>query len=204
MAGPENQGLRRGANLWVPKTYAEWYDAYRQAWQMLREATDKLLEDESSLALDALLGRVRGLTTVPDLAEMVIDTIRDLATKPYVDKKKVLGHVVQILQYDGKTLPEETRKKWEQIRDELTGSDFGALMRRYVGMDLLEDQFDEHGNQVDQAQSKIEELARQAVDNHGLLWTELPWLVTSEAENGFRFGYELARRDEQFTCISVL
>ncbi|MBI2854573.1 MAG: hypothetical protein HYX87_06605 [Chloroflexi bacterium] len=201
---PENQGLRPKAHLWVPKTYGEWYDACRLAWQLLREAIDNLPEGDRSLALDRLIERARGLTSVPNLADMVIDTVRDLASKDYVDKKKILGQAIEILHYDGEALPDKTRKKWEEIRDELTGSDFSALMRRYVGMDLLEDRFDEQGNRIDQAQPKIERLAQQAVDDAGLLMGELPWLVTSDAENGFGFGYALGERDVASKFLPVL
>ena len=33
----------------------------------------------------------------------------------------------------------EIRQRFEQLRDELIGSDFHSLMQRYVGMDLVED-----------------------------------------------------------------
>jgi len=80
---------------------------------------------------------------------MVIDTVSKLSQKPYVDKKRVIEIVIQILHYDGKRLPEETRKSWEGLRDRLSGTDFSSLMERYVGMDILEDKLDEEGNVVE-------------------------------------------------------
>jgi hypothetical protein len=61
-------------------------------------------------------------------------------------------------------------------------------MRRYVGMDLWGDKFDEKGNRMDQTQPRIEELVRQAVENNDLFQPELEWLVTTEAQNGYLFG----------------
>jgi hypothetical protein len=59
------------------------------------------------------------------------------------------------------------------------------------GMDLLEDHFDDRGEQVNQTSSRLGTLAKEIVENDELLQPELGWLVTTEARNGFVFGYEL-------------
>ena len=45
---------------------------------------------------------------------------------------------------------------------------------------------------------------QQAVDTLSLLQAELHWLVTSEAQNGYRFGHELGKRDDGFTLLPTL
>lgn len=202
--GSEHQGLRVEPRRWKPKTYGELFDTYRQPWQLLREQLDSLSGEEQQQAVNTLLQRARGLGRIQNLSDMVVDTIDELTKKPYVDKKKVLSEVVRILHYDGKDLPPQTRQRWEQLKESLTGSDFSSLMRRYVGMDLLVDQFDEQGNHVDQTQPRIEGLAQQAVENNSLLRLELDWLVTTEAKNGHRFGYELGKKDTTFSLLSTL
>jgi hypothetical protein len=204
IVGAEYQGLRKEPQLWMPKTYGELFDAYRKVWQLLCKQLDNLLEDEKQQAIDILLQNSRGLGMIQNLADMVIDTLEELSKKPYVDKKKVLAKIVQILHYDGKALPPQIRQRWEQLNDSLTGHDFSSLMRRYIGMDLLEDKFDEEGNQVDQTQPQIENLAQLAVENFDLLRPELDWIVTTEAQNGYRFGYELGKRDRDFSLLPML
>lgn len=202
--GAEYQGLRMGPKLWTPKTYGELFDAYRQAWEMLRERLDNLEQAEQQQTVNILLQRARGIGRIHMLSDMVINTIDELSKKPYVDKKDVLARVVQILHYEGKELPEQTRKRWEEFKNNLTGSDFSSLVKRYVGMDLLEDRFDDEGKQVDQIQPRIEELAKTAIENRELLQQELGWLVTTEAKNGYRFGHELGKRDENFSLMADL
>jgi hypothetical protein len=204
LVGAEYQGLRREPELWRPEKWEELFDAYRQAWQLLVQKLESMEEDERQEGVKILLDNSRGLISMGNLSEMLISTLRELSEKPYPDKKEVLSTVVHILHYDGKGLEENTRKRLETFRDELTGSGFAALMRRYVGMDLLEDQFDEEGKEVDKVQPKIEELAEQAVKDIALLEQELPWLVTPEAQNGFRFGYELGKRDTGFKILPLL
>lgn len=204
MVGAEHQGLRGEPNLWMPKTYEEIFDAYRQVWRLLFEKIGSLPEDERQQAVDVLLQNSRGLGMIPSLSDMVIDTVSELSRRAYVDKRKVLGKVIQILHYEGKEMLPQTRDRWEKLRDYLSGHDFPSLMRRYVGMDLLEDKFDEKGNYVDQTQPRIEELAVRAFENNELLKPELAWLVTIEAQNGYRFGCELGKRDRDFSLSPIL
>ena len=202
--GPENQGLRRGADLWEPRTYGELWQAYRRVWITLLDTLDELTEEERGRALGVLLGSTRGLARIPDLVDMVLGGLRDLITKPYTDGKEILEHVVRVLHYESENLTDHSKKELEKIRDELTGDDFPSLMKRYVGMDLLEDQFDEEGNHVDNVKPRLEELASECITNADLLLSELEWLVTEEAPNGFRFGYELGKLDGDMILLSLI
>jgi len=190
--------------LWAPKTYGELFDAYRQVWQHLMSRLDSLPDDERREAADILLRNARPLGWFGNLGSMVIDTVSELSQKTYVDKKRILEIIAQILYYDGERLPEEMREGWKELQSRLTGTDFASLMQRYVGMDILEDRFDEAGNQIDQAQPWIEDLAQRTVDNRDLLRPELNWLVTTGAKNGYQFGYELGKRDNGFSLLPMI
>ena len=200
----EYQGLRPEPKLWMPETYGELWDAYKRVWLFLVDQLECLPEDERKEGVDILLENVRGLARIPNLADMVVDTISMIIKKMYVSEKQVITTISQLLHYDGKELPEKIRQRWDQLRNELVGSDFHSLMQRYVGLDLLEDKFDEDRNHVDQAQPRIEKLAQQAVNIPSLLQSELDWLITIEAQNGYRFGHELGKRDDGFTLLPML
>jgi hypothetical protein len=191
-------------DLWVPRTYGDLFDAYRQVWKYLFDRMETLPDDDRREAADVLLRNARTLAQYGNLNEMVIDTVKELSHKSFVDKKRVLEIVVQILQHDGEHLPEETRRRWEALKNELIGTDFASQMERYVGMDLIEDKFDESGQPIDRVQPWIERLAQRAVDNQDDLRSVLDWLVTTEAKNGYRFGYELGTRDEGFSLLSTI
>ena len=203
IAGAEYQGLRT-AKLWTPESNQEYIDAYRRVWQLVVSRLDALEGDEQKRAINILLDSMRGLIPSPELELVILGDVAALATKPYFPKKVVLEHVEAVLYYDKKSLSPEAVKEWEQLRDSLTGDDFPSLMQRYVGMDLLEDRFDDDRERVDKAEPYIQDLARQAVANTGLLEKELHWLVTQEAQNGYRFGYELGRADIGFMLLPTL
>ena len=204
IGSPEYQGLRKKPELWTPKTYGELWDAYRRVWQLLSDQLTRLPEDERKKAAAILLGHAGRLGKIPDLGNAAVGTVRTIAQEKYLGKKQVIEAISKTLFYAGKSMLPETRQRWEQLKAELVGSDFPSMMQRYVGMDLLVDQFDEDRNHVDQAQPQLEKLADQVVENPSLLQPELHWLVTEEAKNGLRFGCELGKRDSGFSLLPML
>ena len=204
--GAEYQGLRPEPKQWEPETkkYGELWDVYRQVWQLLFSQLERLPADEREKGVAILLEHTPELGQIPTLIDMIVDTLGTLAKKIYVNEKQVIATINSILFRDGKELPAKTRQRWEQLMNELVGSDFHSMMQRYVGMNLLEDEFDEDGNHANQAQPRIEKLVQQAVDTLSLLQVELHWLVTSEAQNGYRFGHELGKRDDGFTLLPTI
>ncbi len=205
--GSEYQGLRDAPKPWEPKTYGELWEAYRQALQLLSEQLTRLSQDESKEAVDGFLGRVDALVGIPDLSDMVVDTVITIFRKGYVNQKEMIKTINRILYYDDSydnNLPIEIRQRFEQLQDELVGSDFHSLMQRYVGMDLLEDHLEANKDGVDRVQPHLEKLAQQAVEDPTLLQAELSWLVTTEAKNGYKFGYELGKIDNRFCLLPIL
>ncbi len=209
ISGAENQGLRGTPKLWNPKTYDEWWDAYRQIWQLLFQQLEYLPEDEREEAVEIMLGRAGAIARIRKLSDMVVDTVRRITENRYANEKQIIETISQILFHDdsyvdNKGLPPEIRQSFEKIRDELIGSDFHSLMQRYVGLDLLEDELIEHRDGVNPTQPYLEELVEQSIENPRLLESELSWLVTTEAKNGNRFGFSLGQRDESLSLLPTL
>jgi hypothetical protein len=204
MAGAEHQGLKRQPQLWTPKTWGEVFDAYRRVWHLLRERLELMPQDEREQALEVMLSHARGLTHMANLAPMVTDTLAELLTKPWVDQRKVIRVVETVLHYDAEGYEPSVRDAWTHLQKSLVTDGFPSLMRRYAGMDLLEDRFDEDGQHTNKAQPKIEALAQQALASPGLLKPELAWLTTEEAKNGYSFGLSLGMRDKGFSLLPML
>lgn len=207
ISGAGNQGLRSIPKLWEPKTYGELWDAYRQVWQLLSEQLEHLPQDEREEVVGILLGRAGALGRIPVLGDMIVDTVRKITENRYASEKQIIETVSRILSHDdsyvdNKGLSPEIRQSFEKIRDELIGSDFHSLMQRYVGMDILEDHPLKDG--VDKIKPHLETLAKQSIDNPALLASELSWLVTTEAQNGNKFGYELGKKDGNLSLLPTL
>ena len=201
----EPRGLREEPRHWMPETYGELWEAYKGAWKLLEEQLKSLPEDERKVAAEILLNHARDIGRIPDLADMVVDTLATIARKTYAPRKQTIKTINALLHYNGKDLPLETRNRCEQLMTELVPPDFHSIMQRYVGMDLQEDLHrDENGTYIDQAQSRIETLAGQAAANPQLLQSELDWLVTTQAIKGYQFGEELGKRDSRCSFLPSL
>ena len=205
----EYQGLRKEPEFWVPKTYAELWDAYYRVWQLLSERLTFLAKDERKEGVNILLKHAGAMMRIPDLADTVVNTVRIILAEGYATEKQLITALHRILFQDdayvnNKDLPVETRKHLEQLREDLLKGDFSSMMQRYVGMDLPEDNFDNNKDYLEQEHPQIHELAQQAVDTPSLLQSELHWLVTTEAQNGYRFGKELCRKDVGFSLLPML
>lgn len=204
MVGAEYQGLRRPPQLWVPKTYGELFDAYRRVWQLLVDRLGALEANERDKAIEVLTGEVRGLCSVEHLFDMVVDTLSDVASKFAESRPRIVRAVEETLHYDGKGFKPEQRARLEVLRTNLVDGDFHSQMERYVGMDLIHDDFDDEGQFVDKLGQRMVALAEQIMQRPELLDAELPWLVTDAAKNGFRFGHELGTLDKEFGLLPKL
>ena len=106
-----------------------------------------------------------------------------------------LKTVERVLHYDSEKIPPSLRDQLLAIRKQLVGGDYPSHMRRYVGLNLLEDSFSESGANVDQIGAHIDRLVFDSLRRPEALAQEIFWLVPERANNGFRFGQALGRAD---------
>ena len=196
--GTEHQGLRRDAQLWIPKDRAEHVDAYRQLWLLLRESLSTLEQEEKSTGVDIVLERAWDLLFVDELSDLVLDTIEEISRRQWCKPATLIKRTSTILQYRKPQLSPHLSDRLQKIRSSILGEGFPAQLRLYAGTSIL-DRAPGEDTLVEQA---LASLAAEAVQDHALLMPNLAWLVTKEAENGFAFGQALARRDSEFSLLS--
>jgi hypothetical protein len=198
LVGAEFQGLRVPPKLWTPATWGEVFSWYRRVWQLLEDNLGGFDSDDFYAAIGVVTSRTRGLTRIASLTDMLVTTLTSLAQRYPISRAKIIEAVELVIRYEGKTWPRDRLEPWIGLRGQLTEKNFHTRMERYVGMALLQDEFDEKGNTVDKVGPKVVSLAREIADAPSLIEPELPWLVTGAAKNGYRFGRELATVDQRF------
>ena len=139
-----------------------------------------------------------------NLAELVVTTWRELFDRGWVEQERLLEHIVNFLHFHRKEMPEVLRTQLETLREDVVGKGFSSNFRRYVGMDLLVDKYDQDGKVTNANVTKIKELAQTCFEKPDLLRAEFSWLVTDKASNGYLFGYELSKVDTNLTLLSDL
>ena len=203
-AGSEYQGLHRVPKLWEPNTYKDLFDAYQRVWGLLSQSLNRLKGEEKRKASDILLKRSRELTWYGNLAGMVVETLEELATRHEIDNLQILETAMQVIRFDGQTMPETTLQRLTKLRDSLINIDYHSRMLRFVGADLFEDRQGGEGNQVNPKVEEIQQLARESLDSPELLQREMDWLTTTRTADGYRLGYELSMIDEGFTLLDSI
>jgi|Deesub1362A_J573_1020465.scaffolds.fasta_scaffold03337_4 hypothetical protein len=202
----EHQGSKPLPKLWRPKTYKEIFDHYRRVWLYLEQNIEQFEEEIKKEAVNILLDSARGVAGIhPSLSEMVRNTIKKLASLSWVDKEKLIEVVSSIVHYDSDKMDKSSRNEWVELKEELTGSEFSDLLKRFVGMDLLEDYFQE-GDKYDTKwiESNIKKLAERVINNPDMLDPEYSWLLTNKAKRGYLFGYHLGKLDSNFLFLNKL
>jgi len=193
MVGPEYQGIRPEPRFWTPKIWGEVFDAYHRVWRLVVEQLETLRPGERTEACQVLFQTASGLTRYDALAAEVIDTLTELSKKPWLDRQRLVEIVEHALRYGHHV--DATRLRWEGLKSGLSGPDFTSRLERYVGMTVIEDNFDENGTHVDVVTPIVEALAAEALADPGKLVPQLSWLVTDKASNGYPFGYALGKQD---------
>ena len=79
----------------------------------------------------------------------------------------------------------------------MVGVSFQSRLQRYAGMDLLQERLDSNGKEFNRTEEDIRKLSAEALASPEELRSELEWLVTREAKNGYRFGYALGQLDAE-------
>jgi hypothetical protein len=185
--------LNERVQRWLPKTYGEWFEAYKLYWTTLRAGLQA--PELRRRTANILLSHMRELLKAEYLHDEILNTVAEIATYSDIDAREVISKIEEVLSYDKEGLPRGVVSRLTVVRDNLVGASFGSRLKRYAGMDLLEDQIDRDGNETDKTASDIRRLVGEALANPDLLRDELGWLVTEEARNGYRFGYALGQQD---------
>lgn len=187
--------LKGQVKRWLPKTYDELWAAQHLYWQTLRDEARRLPPELKKRAIGIMLTHARQRLGVPALSGEVLDTLKEVATYPDFDKREIIDAIETVLNYDRQALPKELADALVGLLNDLVGTTYESRILRYVGMDLLHDHFDAEAGERDKTAADIEALAQESLANPEKFESQLPWLLTDEAKNAFRFSYALGRID---------
>lgn len=194
MSGPEYQGLRT-AKLWWPKTYGEIYEAYREAWRLLRNAYRTWI-GKSKDAAAALLLKAGPPFIEADgfLRTTVLDTFDELAEPPTY-RRELIATLLRLLNQSRREMEAETRERVQGLYDRLVDSSLVDQIRRHVGMNLHADRpFDVDWKEAEaRIKSTLRDLAAKLLADQELFDNLLPWLLSKDSERALQFALEMAQ-----------
>jgi hypothetical protein len=196
-------GLQQRVEPWRPQSREEVVNAIVSVWQLLETSAINLPdEDEREMAQTILIQRGVSLLGITALSDMAFRTLEPLASSNARITKVLTKAVLDGLRYQEHRLPKLSKDRLIELRERLSGGDFASTLRRYTGIVDWDVSLD--ADKGSSTAEKLRELALQAVRSPEILVRELPWATSTEAENAFPFGVELARVDANWTFLPAL
>jgi len=225
-SGVEHQGLRQEPKLWSPQTYGDVWAAYQEVWQMLRESISNLSNTEQKQVIDVILVRARGMATINTLSPLVVDTLRELSQIPNTENRILTQTIRNIIRYSSSEMSPENHKLWIELNNELhQNNDFHGSLKYYLSMSEWDDEPElglddfsitevttasklktQHSpvERTETIRTKLSELANNCILDTLLFDAEIDWLVTTSELNMYQFGFEIGKRDDQFSLLQKI
>lgn len=199
-SGLPGDELRTDQKGWEPKTHEEWQKAYEEVIELLVEKIKTFPKNDQKRGAGIVFSSARGLLKAfPNIGEYLIKKLSEL--QEFLDKESTLKNIIEILEFEKDELNPTIKSQLEKLRDDITGTDYNALMKRYVGMNIMMDLAIKDHEAV--REEKIKELAKKSQDS-SKLQTQLDWLVTLQAKYGYVFGQELAKFDTEHVLLPMI
>lgn len=209
IVGPEYQGLRERARIWMPATYGEWGEAYRLYFQTLVDETHNWPTSLRPEVCNALLEAVQEQIRTPACMELAFQVLNALVDDSAMLPGKLNNFFWHWNEYwdDGKR-PEVT-KRLKSLERSYTRRNLASRFQRYI-IDVEWLQWDEsfrerHNKSKNRAKVLAKSLARR-VARHPELLTQILHLLTpaKQAAALSFFGEQMAHNDEARVLLPSL
>ncbi len=198
-------GLHSVPQGWMPKTYGELYEIYRIYLETLWGIRQDLpAQIEKNKIAKIFLSHMRSLIALPGMDTIFINALDSLSKEGDEARLAVISTIVEIIHYDSNGMEHDLLKKIKELNSHLSEASFSTRLKRYVGLNLLEDRYSRDGKQFDKTSIQHEKLAEEINKNPGLLVNEIDWLVTKLAANGYEFGRKIALQDTNFSLWELI
>lgn len=197
MVGPEHQGLRPTISFWMPETYGELWDAYRDVWQLLLDRLNTWEGEDRKLLISTIIEAAWSALHIKVLTGSVVETLKSVAVDEQTDVKALVEFMQRQVRIGESKLSENTRSSLKSICKRLDGHDFASTLRRFVKHTTWEDYHDNELNETKLVDRKLDELAASVRKNPRLLVSELPWLICEDSSQAYCFAFRIGQDDAE-------
>jgi hypothetical protein len=208
IVGPEFQGLRQRAKLWVPVTYDEWWHAKFIYFQALVDETRSWPSTLRAEVCRALLDAVEQLIGVPPCTELAFQVLGALVDDSAMPPEKLHRFFWHWQEYESDSQQPDIARRLRNVERRYTRRDLASRFQRYVvdvdWMEWDEDFRDRHNKPKNRAKSLVNALARRIV-RHPEKLTQIQHLLapTANVPALWYFGEQVALNDKSHIFLPV-
>lgn len=200
IVGPEYQGLRERAKLWIPTTCGEWWQAKFVYFQTLVDETRKWPPSLQTEVCETLLKAVEQQITTPPCTELAFQVLNLLVDDPAMSPEKLNAFFWHWREYQDDGKHPEITTRLRCLERHYTRRNLASRFQRYViDVDWMEwdEGFRERHNKIrSRAKPLVNALARR-IAKHPEKLSQIQHLL-SPAKNApalWHFGEQLAQND---------
>ncbi|MBX7046189.1 MAG: hypothetical protein K1X86_10155 [Ignavibacteria bacterium] len=201
--GIEGQAFTKTPHRWKPQKWQEIFDALSASWNLIIDSFNKFNNEERQIALKILSNNLSYLIRYPSLSKMIIESIKKIVCYEDVDKRIFIQSLVRSLNWLKRSKPPGEYKNWQDLLDFLSGTDFKSKLKRYVSMNLWEDELNDEDTHKNNADTQIDLIAQEIVKDPSVLNPEYAWIMSKEAVNGYKLGYNIGKKDTESSLIDI-
>lgn len=209
MVGPEYQGLRERAKLWMPATYGDWWQAQFMYFQALVDETQDWPPTLHTEVCLTLLNAVQQQVCTPPCTELAFQVLNLLVDDKAMLPEKLNGFFSHWQAYENDGTHPEIAKRLRDLERHYTKQDLASRFRRYV-IDVSWEEWDEDFRQIaekpkNRAKMLVTALAHRIARRPGTL-NQIRHLLapTSNAPALWHFGVQMASADTTQVLLPVL
>ncbi len=209
MVGPEYQGMKERAKLWIPATHGDWWDAQHLYFSTLIAETASWNAGLRKSVCAAWLEVAEQQITIPRSTELAFATLEQLMSDPLADASKINRFFSRWLEYRDNGQHGAIATRLRQLQRRFVQRSLISRFQRYV-IDVdygewNEDFRERRGKRKNRAVSLVTALAKRvASDYKG--FTEIQALLAPQgnAPALWHFGEQLAEHDSRQELLQPL
>lgn len=209
IVGPEYQGLRERANLWIPATYGDWWKAQHMYFKTLVDETKNWPSALRAEVCVALLEAVKKQIRTPPCTELAFQVLNNLVDDSAMAPEKLNAFFWHWREYEDNGKHPEIAAKLRSVERRYTKRNLASRFQRYVidvdWMEWNEDLRERHSKSKSRAKAIVTALARRITRSPEKL-SQIRHLL-APAKNApalWYFAEKLAQNDEARALFPVL
>lgn len=132
MVGPEYQGLKERAKLWIPKAYEEWGVSYKIYFQAMIDETKAWPANLRTKVCSTLINAIENLLIVPACTELAFSTLESLARDPSANPSELNQLFFNWTRFHKEEKTKLITKRLAALQNRYVRKDMSSRFQRYV------------------------------------------------------------------------
>lgn len=209
LVGPEFQGLKPRAKLWIPKTYGDWWDSKYLYFKTLIDETAHWPDHLRPKACSALLSAIQQQINIKPCTQLAFDVLEALIRDPDMNSSELNKFFTDWPEYHDQPEIKDITDKIVSLGRSYTKQSLTNRFQRYVvDVDWLtwdEDIRERRGKRKNRAKPLVNGLAKRVATDIELFDLILPFLSPGkESPALWHFGDRLASNDPEWSLQDKL